>query len=154
MSSKQNHWSVLVEWVSGTNVVRWRVNWSIGVHQREKLWSAWEWAKNVKKIEAFPIDRTRGISVPAGEWMIFDEMQNAPTSLFKVAMARAEHYGKVVICGDKVQKDVTSTKPLGMEKFLDAWNSVESVHQQAVLEAAECKHKLQGETMTVGQGLE
>ena len=28
-----------------------------------------------KKVEAFPIDRTRGISVPAMGWMIFDEMQ-------------------------------------------------------------------------------
>ena len=106
--------------------------------------------ENVKKIEAFPIDRTRGISVPAGEWMIFDEMQNAPTSLFKAAMTRAEHYGKVVICGDKMQKDVTSTKPLGMEKFLDAWDSIESDHQQAVLETAECKQRLQEKAKTAG----
>ena len=59
----------------------------------------------------------------------------------------------MVICGDKVQKDITSTKPLGMEKFLGAWNSVESVHKQAVLEMAECQGKLQGE-MTVGQRID
>ena len=109
--------------------------------------------ENAKKIEPFPIDRTRGISVPAGEWMIFDEMQNAPASLFKAAMTRAERYGKVVICGDKVQKDVASTKPLGMEKFLDAWSSMESVHKQAVLETEECQRKLQGE-MTTGQKID
>ena len=35
--------------------------------------------EDTKKVEVFLIDRTRGISVPAMEWMIFDEMQNAPT---------------------------------------------------------------------------
>ena len=62
-----------------------------------------------KKAEAFPIDRTRGLSVPAMEWMIFDEMQNAPKSRFDAAMTRAEQDGKVVICGDIKQQDVLST---------------------------------------------
>ena len=47
-----------------------------------------------KKVEAFPIDRTRGLSVPAMEWMIFDEMQNAPKSLFDAATTRAEQDDK------------------------------------------------------------
>jgi predicted ribonuclease YlaK len=50
-----------------------------------------------KRVEAFPIDRTRGISVPAHEQMIFDEMQNAPKPLRDAAMTRAEEFGKVVL---------------------------------------------------------
>ncbi len=77
-----------------------------------------------KKVEAFPIDRTRGISVPANEWMIFDEMQNAPKSLFDAAMTRAEQFGKVVICGDVKQQDVAANKGLGMHRFLDTWDNI------------------------------
>ena len=80
---------------------------------------------NRKKVEAFPIDRTRGVSVPAGEWMIFDEMQNAPKSLFDAAMTRAEKYGKVIVCGDIAQQDVLNTKGLGMHRFLDAWKNLD-----------------------------
>jgi hypothetical protein len=79
-----------------------------------------------KKVEVFPIDRTTGISVPAMEWMIFDEMQNAPKSLFDAAMTRAEQNGKVVICGDIKQQDAISTKGLGMHRFLSAWDSIET----------------------------
>ena len=89
-----------------------------------------------KKVEAFPIDRTRGISVPAGEWMIFDEMQNAPKSLFDAAMTRAEQYGKVVVCGDIKQQDVLTTKGLGMHRFLNAWESLDS-RTEAAKEAAD-----------------
>ena len=78
--------------------------------------------ENRKKVEAFPIDRTRGISVPAHEQMIFDEMQNAPKSLWDAAMTRAEEYGKVVLCGDINQIDAINTKTLGMKRFLESWD--------------------------------
>ena len=78
--------------------------------------------ENIKRVEAFPIDRTRGISVPAHEQMIFDEMQNAPKSLWDAAMTRAEEFGKVVLCGDTNQIDAINVKGLGMRRFLEAWN--------------------------------
>ena len=65
-----------------------------------------------KKVEEFPIDRTRGMSVPAMEWLIFDEMQNTPKSLFDAAMTRA-------ICGD------IATKGLGMHRSLRTWDDIE-----------------------------
>jgi hypothetical protein len=77
--------------------------------------------ENRKRVEAFPIDRTRGISVRAHEKMIFDEMQNAPKSLWGAAMARAEEFGKVVLCGDINQTDAIDVKSLGMRRFLEAW---------------------------------
>jgi PhoH-like ATPase len=76
--------------------------------------------ENRKRVEAFPIDRTRGISVPAHEKMIFDEMQNAPKSLWDAAMTRAEEFGKVVLCGDIHQTDAINVKSLGMIRFLKA----------------------------------
>jgi predicted ribonuclease YlaK len=77
--------------------------------------------ENRKRVEAFPIDKTRGISVPAHEQMIFDEMQSAPTSLWDAAMTRAEEFGKVVLCGDTNQIDTINVKGLGMKRFLEAW---------------------------------
>ena len=78
-----------------------------------------------KKVEAFPIDRTRGISVPAMDWMIFDEMQNTPKALFGATMTRAEQDDKVVICGDIKQQDVIATKGLGMHTFLKTWDGID-----------------------------
>ena len=68
--------------------------------------------ENRKKMEAFPIDRTPGIFVPAREQMTFDEMQNAPKSLWDAAMTRAEEFGKVVLCGDTNKIDATNIKGL------------------------------------------
>ena len=60
------------------------------------------------------------------EWMIFDEMQNAPKSLFDAAMTRAEQFGKVVICGDVKQQDVIAIKGLGLRRFLTAWDNIQT----------------------------
>ena len=88
------------------------------------------------KVESFPIDRTRGVSVPCEEWMIFDEMQNASKSLFKAAMTRAETGGKVILCGDIEQEDCGSQKNKnGMRAFLQKWDSVEEKKSTGVEEA-------------------
>ena len=96
-----------------------------------------------KKVEAFPIDRTRGILVPAMEWMIFDEMQNAAKALFDAAMTRAEQDGKVVICGDIKQQDAIATKGLGMHRFLKTWDGIEmrAKEMEETLQQLEMKQK-------------
>jgi phosphate starvation-inducible protein PhoH len=74
------------------------------------------------QVEAFPIDRARGISVPKGEWMIADEMQNAYSPLFICLMTRAETGAKVVLCGDPQQSDLAGgKKPSGMMLVVKAY---------------------------------
>ena len=73
------------------------------------------------QVESFPIDRARGLSIPSGEWMVSDEMQNCNLPLFTCMMTRAESGSKVVLCGDVGQSDLTAKKAGGMSVVVGAW---------------------------------
>ena len=79
-----------------------------------------------KSVESYPIDRTRGLSLPRGEWMIADEMQNCQHSLFGCVATRAEAGSKVVMCGDIEQMDipVIKSKPGGMQAMVHSWTTL------------------------------
>ena len=80
-------------------------------------------------VKAFPIHRIRGISRPAGEWMLADEMQNAYSPLFTCMMTRAEKGSKVVVCGSIEQSDlpIISKRPGGMAMIVRAWKRLEEL---------------------------
>ena len=86
------------------------------------------------QVEAWPIDRTRGISLPSGEWMVADEMQNTQMSLFACMLTRAERGAKVVLCGDVRQCDLPETRKGGMEQIVESWRSL---HEAAGVEVSE-----------------
>ena len=81
-----------------------------------------------KAVESYPIDRTRGLSLPKGEWLIADEMQNCQHSLLGCVATRAETGSKVVMCGDIEQMDIPTTKgkPGGMQTMVQAWTLLQS----------------------------
>jgi len=79
----------------------------------------------MNRVEAWPIDRTRGLSVPAGEWMVADEMQNTQLSLYACMLTRAERGAKVVLCGDVHQCDLPETRRGGMEQIVDSWKKLQ-----------------------------
>ena len=82
-----------------------------------------------KAVESYPIDRTRGLSLPQGEWMIADEMQNCQHSLFGCVATRAEAGSKVVMCGDIEQMDIAVTKnrPGGMQAMVQSWTALHTL---------------------------
>ena len=80
----------------------------------------------MQKVEAYPIDRVRGLSIPESEWMIADEMQNTRLTLFNCLMTRAERGAKVVLCGDIEQCDLGETGAgSGMRKVVDSWRGLQ-----------------------------
>ena len=70
------------------------------------------------QVESFP---ARGLSIPAGDWMVSDEMQNCNLPLFTCMMTRAESGSKVVLCGDALQRDLGAKKSGGMAVVVGAW---------------------------------
>jgi site-specific DNA-cytosine methylase/exonuclease III len=97
------------------------------------------------KTEAWPIDRTRGLSLPCGEWLVADEMQNTQLPLFTCMMQRAEKGAKVVICGDIHQSDLTAgRKTAGMAWMLQAWKELEGRAENSTAENRErAQHRFQ-----------
>ena len=72
--------------------------------------------ENRKRVEAFPIDRTRGISVPAHEQMAFDEMQNASNDLDQGRRVRQDS----TVWRHKPNRRYQRQR-LGTRRFLEAW---------------------------------
>jgi site-specific DNA-cytosine methylase/exonuclease III len=76
------------------------------------------------KVESWPIDRTRGMSLERGTWCLADEMQNAQLPLYTCMMTRPEEGAKVVLVGDVSQSDLTPPKKIGMKIVVDSWEEL------------------------------
>jgi len=94
--------------------------------ERVMMYSKLQQEEMMGAIESFPIDRMRGISLAAGEWLVSDESQNCHLPLYKCLLTRAESQAKAVLIGDVGQLDMTISEgwACGMQQVKSAWEEL------------------------------